>query len=295
MLSARRRSIAPQISVLLSVLQVVPAHAAPAGGGDSKAFEVGFVEGQAQFDRGEPLAAARTWLTTAGNLPENAANRENRVAIFEYIAEAFQQGLRGSTDVAALREAATALQDYCDGFTRAFGTETPLSPKIAGARDDFQARLRAAEASAGSAEPPPPSEPPLPSEPAPKPEPAPAPVPTRPWKGLAIGGSVLLALGVGGGALAGAFAARGQSLERQFDDPATDCRLSDPVGVCGELLADGKTSNGVAISGLVAGTLLVAGGVALLATGLRRRRAPASAIAPVLAPGYAGVGLRRSF
>lgn len=288
MLTASRRSFAPLLSLLLATLQVVPAHAAPPAG-DPKAFEAGFVEGQAQFDRGEPLTAARTWLAAAGNLPESAANRENRVAIFEYIAEAFQQSLKGSTDVEALREAATALQDYCDGFTRAFGTETPLSPKIVGARDDFQARLRAAEASAGAAEPTPPPEPTPPAEP------TPPPAPTRPWKGLAIGGGVMLALGVGGGALAAAFAARGQSLERQFDDPAADCHLSDPVGVCGEWLADGKTSNGVAVAGLVAGTLLVGGGVALLVTGLRRRKGPPPTIAPVLAPGYAGLGLRRSF
>lgn len=290
MLSAARRPLAPLLSLLLAALPVTPVGAAPAAG-DKQAFEAGFVEGQAQFDRGEWLAAARTWLAAARNLPESAANRDNRVAIYEYIADAFQQGLRGSTDVAALREAATALQDYCDGFTRAFGTEGALSPKIAGARDDLQTRLRAAEAAAApTAEPTP--------GPAPEPGPeAPAPAPARPWKGLAIGGGVMLALGVGGFALAGAFAARGRSLQRQFDDPANDCRLSDPVGACATFLADGKTSNGVTIAGVVAGTLLLGGGVALLVTGLRRRARSGAPppIAPVFAPGFAGVALRRAF
>lgn len=288
-MSSTRHRLVPQFfSLLLAGLQGMPVHAAPPAVGDRSAFEAGFVEGQAQLDRGEPLAAARTWLAAARNLPESAANRDNRVAIFEHIADAFQQALGGSTDREALREATAALQEYCDGFTRAYGTETPLSAKIAGARDDFKARLRVAEAAAGPAGPPP--------APGLSPAPAPTPVPSpRSGRSLVLGGGVMLALGVGGGAMAAVYGARGQSLERQFDDRANDCHLSNPIGMCKGLLADGKASNAIAVGGLVAGTLLVGGGVALLVTGLRRRLGQPPSIAPMLAPGYAGLGLHRRF
>lgn len=50
-------------------------------------FELGFNAGQAHYEAGSYLQAARTWVEAAGRLPEVAANRENRAALFDYIAD----------------------------------------------------------------------------------------------------------------------------------------------------------------------------------------------------------------
>lgn len=191
-------------------------------------FEAGFTEGQALFDAGQYLEAARVWISAAGNLAEVTANRDNRLAVYEYVVDAYTRGLADTAEVEPLREAVAALDAYCDGFTRAYGTETPLSPKIVAGLEDLRRRLIAARSRPGAAAPPPsdPIDAPLPEEPAPA---------AKPWKGLAIGGGVLLGLGVGAIALAAAGAARGDAFEAKFDDPKHACDLARPTGACAEL------------------------------------------------------------
>ena len=250
------------------------------------AFEAGFTAGQARFDVGDFLGAARVWIAAADNLAEVTVHRHNRLAVFEYVADAFTRGLGDDADVATLREAVSALDRYCDGFTRAYGTETPLSDRIMAARDDLRRRLAAAtavheEALARAAA-------------APKPAPAPTAA-SRPWHGFVIGGGVLLGVGLGAVALAGAGAARGRSLEAQFDDPVNQCDVNAPKDRCADFYAAGKASNAMAIVGVVAAPLLLGAGAALLAIGLKRRAARRHALAPTLAPGFVGLQLAGRF
>ncbi|HEY8375445.1 MAG TPA: hypothetical protein VIK91_03105 [Nannocystis sp.] len=266
---------------------------APAPADDLAAFEAGFNEGQAKFDRGEYLAAARAWIAAAANLRETTANRDNRIAVYEYVVDAFMRGLAGEKRPEPLREAVAALDAYCEGFTRAYGTETPLSPKIAGARDEFKQRLEAAEAAAaegaGSGEgarPEGPDEGEAPSPPTPQ-----TPGET-PWKGLAIGGGVLIGLGVGAVAMAAVGAARGRSLTREFD---AECSLKDPSEPCQALLDRGHAADKLAIAGAVLAPVFLGAGVGLLAVGLKRRARAKTALAPALQPGYVGFSLRGRF
>lgn len=279
------------LALLTACALLVPARASAApAGADAQAlaaFEAGFNEGQSQFDRGEFLAAGRTWLAAADNLRETTANRDNRIAVYEYIVDAFTRGLAGDEQLDALREAVAALDDYCERFTRAYGTETPISAKIVEARDSFRARLAAVDAGGGAG-----PEPEGPSEAPPPPQPQ---APSRPWKGLAIGGGVLIGLGVGAGVLAAAGAARGRSLTEKFDDPANMCELAAPTGACADFYDAGKAANAMAIAGAVAAPILLGAGVGLLVVGIKRRGAPRQALAPALAPGYVGLGLRGSF
>lgn len=280
----------------LALLVPPQASAAPAGT-DPKAlaaFEAGFTEGQAKFDRGEYLEAARTWLDAAANLPEKTANRDNRVAVYEYIVDAFMRGLAGSTDPEALREAVNALDAYVDGFTRAYGTETPVSAKIAAAKTDFRARLSAAEGQKRAPD----------TQGDAKPEPTPGgddlppdqPQPQgRPWKGLVIGGAVMLGVGATLGLVAGLGAVKVKQLERQFDDPANDCSLTMPSATCQDLLDQGRGSSRLTIASAVVAPLVLGGGIALLVVGLKRRSQPKQALAPALAPGFVGLTLRGSF
>ncbi|PCC74607.1 hypothetical protein SAMN02745121_06973 [Nannocystis exedens] len=291
---ATRPSRVLSLLTALALLAPPPALAAPAQ--DAKAlaaFEAGFTEGQAKFDRGEHLEAARTWIEAAANLKETTANRDNRAAVYEYVVDAFTRGLQGEKRPEALREAAQALDAYCEGFTRAYGTETPLSPKIVAARDEFKQRLAEAEAATAAEKPPvedkvegPEELPPPPSDDLPEP---------KPWKGLAIGGGVMLGLGVGAAVVAGVGAARVSSLEKQVDDPANMCVLAMPSPSCQDLLDRGKSAQSMAIAGAVLAPLLVGAGVGLLVVGLKRRSSPKTAFAPALGPGFAGLSLRGSF
>ncbi|MDC0675164.1 hypothetical protein [Nannocystis radixulma] len=292
---ATRPSRVLSLSLALAMLAPPPAFAAPAE--DAKAlaaFEAGFNEGQAKFDRGEHLEAARTWIAAAGNLKETTVNRENRAAVYEYVVDAFTRGLQGEKRSEALREAAQALDAYCEGFTRAYGTETPISAKITAARDDFKQRLAAAEAA--EAEQAPPIEEPLDGPREDTPEPLPEPTPAKPWKGLAIGGGVMIGLGVGAAVVAGVGGARGRSLEQEFDAPGNMCSLDMPSPDCQGLLDRGKSANSMAIAGAVLAPLLAGAGVALLVVGLKRRgQANKTSFAPALGPGFAGISLRGSF
>lgn len=289
------------LSILTALALAAPPEALAAPADDPQAleaFEAGFNEGQAQFDRGEYLEAARTWLAAAANVRETTIHRDNRAAVYEYVVDAYARALENETRPEPLREAFAALDAYCEGFTRAYGTETPVSPKIAAARDEYRQRLAAVEAEKPKDSPPPPGPEPKPEAPQQevKPPIADAPPPgERPWKGLAIGGGVLIGLGVGAGVLGAVGAARGRSLTREFDDPANMCSLQMPSPACQALLDRGERSDAMGIAGAVAGPILVGAGVALLVVGLKRRSAPRTSVAPRLGPGFVGLGLHGSF
>lgn len=286
--ATRLPRLLPRLLSLLTALTLLApprAQAAPAEDAQALAvFEAGYKYGQAKFDSGQFLDAARTWIAAANNLSEKLSNRDNRVAVYEYVADAFTSGLQGVEQPEALREAAEALGAYCDGFTRAYGTETAISAKITAARDDFKARLAKAEAAVEG-----PGEGPVVVEPPPVREP---PAPSKPWKGLVIAGGVLTGVGVGVGALAGVFTAQGKSLEAKYLDQG--CRTMTSTD-CQGLKADGEASNKKALGSGISAVPLVAVGVALLVVGLKRRSSSRTTFAPALAPGFAGLGLQRSF
>ena len=265
----------------------------PASNQEMAAFEADFTAGQASFDRGEYLAAVALWITAAARLPEVTPHRQHRLAVYQYVADAYARGLTDETTLEALDAAVAALDAYCEGFTRAYGTETPLDPKIDRIRGDLRLRLDAARASRAQLDPVPGSQtrrpPPL----------APGPAP-RTWKGLTsggvlVGGGVLIGLGLGAVALAAAGAIRGKDLEARFDDPANACDLAQPQGQCADLYADGQRTNAMAIAGAVMAPLLLASGTTLLVLGLRRRAGTRHALAPALAPGFVGLRLGGRF
>lgn len=273
----------------LSLLCPPVARAAPAPSQElMAAFEADFTAGQARFDSGEYLDAVALWIAAAARLPEVTAHRGHRLAVYQYVADAYARGLPEDADVDALSAALAALDTYCEGFTRAYGTETPLDPKIEATRADLQGRLDAALAARG-----PQSE--RPRTRAQPPAPAPRDANRRPWEPLAISGSALLGLGLGAVALAAIGAIRGRRLEARYDDPVNQCPLAQPQGLCADLYSDGKRSNGLAIAGAIAAPLLLAGGATLLVLGLRRRAAGRHALSPALGPGFVGLQLGGRF
>jgi len=278
------------LSLLTALTLLAPPRAQAAPVEDPQAlavFEAGFKDGQAKFDDGQFLEAARTWIAAATKLSEKTSNRDNRVAVYEYVVDAFTSGLQGVEQPEALREAVQALDAYCDGFTRAYGTETPISAKITASRDDFKARLAKAEAAQAAAPVEGPAADPVVAEP-----PREQPEPAKSWKGLVIAGGVLTGLGVGAGVLAAASGAQGKKLENEYLDAG--CRMMMSTD-CTELKTSGETSNTNAVRSAIVAVPLLAVGVALLVVGLKRRSTSRTTFAPALAPGFAGLGLRGSF
>lgn len=273
----------------LSLLCPPLAHAAPPASREQMAaFEAGFTAGQASFDRGEYLAAVGLWITAAERLPEVTAHREHRLAVYQYVADAYARGLADETEVEPLGVAVAALDAYCEGFTRSYGTETPLDPKIDRIRADLRRRLDAAVVIRELQTAPLPGAggPPLTT-----PEPGP-----KPWKGLTIGGGILLGLGLGAFALAATGGARGQSLEARFDEQANACDLEQLQGHCADLHAEGTRSNAMAIAGTIMAPLLLGGGAALLVMGLKRRsHRTRHALVPALGPTFVGLRLGGQF
>jgi hypothetical protein len=264
----------------------VPVEPDPSGPGtptDLRGFEAGFAAGQALFDRGQFLPAARTWAETAALMTEGPDTRDNRAALFEYIADAYTRALAGDAPPERVREALAVLDRYADDLAGAHGPGTLPGPKVEAARAALRDRL---------------SQKPVVAAPAPEgPRPAPAardqpPAPARPWRGLAVGGGLGIGLGVAGMAVFAVSAVGARSAERRFDDPARACDPAALAGECAEIWRAGRTAQTEAIVGAVIGSVGLVTGAALLAVAHRRRT---TALAPRLAPGFAGLGLSGRF
>lgn len=289
------------VALVVATSLIAPPVSAGPPAGDAKAladFEAGFNAGQQEFDAGRHVEAARTWVKAANNLKEGSRNKDNRQAVYEYIADAWTKATTGNDDQALLREAFDSLDSYIKGFTVAYGTETPIPGKVVAARDALQERLKSADTKVTPPTPEGPEDPPPDGggEGGGTDEPE-VPETGPKWKGLAIGGGVAIGLGIGGVILAGVGGARGQKLEKEFSDNPMNCDPADPApGECSDLLADGKKMNTLAVvGGVIGGVLLVTGGV-LLGLGLKRRAAAKNqAFAPAFGPNFVGFTLRGRF
>lgn len=271
----------------------VAATATASAPADLAAFDQGFRAGQEEFNRKEYLVAARTWTRTAALLPETAEHRDNRRAIHEYISEAYEKAADDSGHDDVVREGLEVLDAYAAGFTAAYPQETLPEP-VTKVRAAFRARFDAAEQARQDAEA---AKVPADETVAPppvQPEPAPRKA-TKPWKGLAIGGGVAVGGGAAMLAMFAAGAARAKSAETAFDDPANMCVLTAPVGDCKDIDDRGRSSQTIAIAGLVTAPLLLGAGIAMLVIAKRRKSANTSAFAPMLGRGTAGVVWQHRF
>jgi hypothetical protein len=275
--------VSTALAFALSSAVPVTAAAAPAEP-DLAAVDQGFRRGQVEFNRGEYLTAARTWVEAAALLPETPEHRENRAAIYEYIADAYTRGT-GEKDGALVLEALNVLDSYADAFSKAYpGQELP--PAIVSAQVHLRNRAAVLQAARTEGEgikrpPPPPSR--TQEQPPPK-----------PWKGLVIGGGVALGASVGMLALFGASLRGVNYYETEFNRMENGCNPNDLVGQCEEYFDKGTSRDRAAVVGLVAAPVFLAAGTALLVLGLRRKLGRQS-VTPALGGGVAGVTWRVRF
>jgi hypothetical protein len=283
------------LAVLLVLSTVLGPHAtaqaAPAAD-DLVGFDRKFREGQEQYNHARYLDAARTWTAAADLLSETAANRDNRQAVFDYIAESYRHTLVNGAGQSVLREGLAVLDAYAAGYAAAYPGEA-LGAQIDDVRNQLRAAVEAAEPKPAD----PPPEPDKPAEPTPvvsagtrPPDAPPAPA----WKGLAIGGGVVLGGGVASLGLFIGGLVRAREAERNYEDPANMCPPSDPTGACAGFDRTGRSMNTLATVGLVAAPVLLGVGAAMLAIGLKRR-AKAQAMVPVVGPRMVGLVWEQRF
>lgn len=278
--------VASIVAFVLSSLAPPAASAAPAGP-DVVAVDRELRRGQEQFDRGEFIPAARTWVQTAALLPETPEHRKNRAGIYAYIADAYVKGI-ADTDGALLLEALNVLDAYTEGYASAYPGEK-LPERIIQAQMTLRAKaaaLQAAKDEADKAAAPPPPQPP---KPAPQQE-----APQKPWKGLVIGGGVALGGSVAMLAVFGAGLSGVNRYEALFNSMSNSCDPNALAGACAEYYDKATARDRAAVVGLVAAPVLLAAGATMLALGLRRK-AQRHSVAPSLGMTSVGATWRLRF
>lgn len=264
---------------------------------DIATFDRGFRAGQDEFNRRKYLDAARVWAETAKLLPEATENKENRQAIYGYIADAYDRALMGGGGDAVAREALRVLNSYARSFTTAYPAET-LPENIARSREQLRIRLAErekdqkqpdAETKASAEREAQPRS--VPKEDIPSPQVVRL---SRPWKRLAVGGGTAVA---GGTAMLGMFITGlvgAKVAESKFEDRQNNCDPNNLAGNCADTYSEGKRSNAIAVAGLVAAPLLLGTGISMLVLAVRRKNNN-SAIAPIVNLTTAGLVWEQRF
>lgn len=254
---------------------IAPATVAAAPASDAATFDQLFKQGADQYANEDYLTAARTWTEAARRLP--ADDRENRRVLYDEIAEAYERAAGAGEDQAVVAEAVRVLDDYARAFGEAFS-----GAQLGQKGTDAHAKVRGLLATKPVEGPEPP---PGPTDPTPAPQ-------ARPWKGLAIGGGVTAGLGL---AMFGMFAGgyvRTQSFERQFSED--ECSSTAPSSDCQDILDRGDRADAIAVTGLVAGPVLLAAGATMIGLAIRRKSSQQS-FAPALGGGMLGAVWRGRF
>ena len=302
------------LAVLVAMSLATPVHAsAPAGDASLTAATATYNEGIAERDAGNFVAAAESFTEAYEAIPVDA--REIRAAVLFDLVDARRQAYASGEGPAQICECQRLLVTYLADIKQAFASKGDKFPDTRKAkkllvevRKDLATLIKempGLDCSTTSV-----ARPPEP-EPTPEPTPPPPPEPTGPTEAelqanaardrrartLTIAGAVTT--GVGGlflGMMAGGLVV-GRRAE-QAGVNATHAGLAAGQPLSGDdpelraIVGRGKLGNGLAIAGGVLATVAVAAGVSLLVLGLRTRRGPPrAAVAPAVAPGFAGAGL----
>lgn len=245
-------------------------------------------EGQEKYDTADFADAIELWSQAYSELPAGPEAEQYRTVLVYQLAKACQEAYRVNGDLKYLRKAEGLFEQYIENLgpdddeTRSTAEEAlaAVREKIAEEEAAEQARrdALAREAAAGKTGPKGQEDTP----------------PPPPGNGLRIAGAVTL--GVGAALMIGMGVAlgRGGSLDAEGDAYVATEGNSAMDAAVGDLLARGRAANTAAVvTGVLGGALLLTGAALLTVDGVRRRKAVA--VAPVLGPRFAGVGLAGRF
>lgn len=234
-------------------------------------------DGSAAYDLADYATALEKFSAAYVALPDGPQTAGIRSAIVYNVGITQKRMYELDGDIVHLKTAKVLLTRYFDDFAKEGAQE---DAKGRGLLEEIEAELVRHEAEASEATPPP-ADPP-PTQAVPTADTAPAdPDATRKAKILIGVGGGVLGLGVVGAGLGLGGALWGQSLESGIKDgSSTGVRRINA-------LEEGRSANGLAIGGAIAGGVLLTAGAVVLALGLKKRKAAASSLS--LAPTGSGV------
>ncbi|NVB40136.1 hypothetical protein G6O69_19980 [Pseudenhygromyxa sp. WMMC2535] len=252
-----------------------------------------FRRGQAKYETADYKGAIELWTdayTLVDPTPENASIK----ALLIYnLAQAHVKAFELDEDVIHLKQAQQLLETFKSGVVLLYEDEADQAEearKIDARIAEIDARLAEAEA---QPEPEPEPEPPPPAlavEPEPR-TPGPAPRPGAPLIGA---GATLAAVGLAFGGIAIAGAVIGSQANDLSEIDYLDFEDRQ------EAFRSGSIGNGMAVSGLVIGGLMLPTGIALIAVGVKRNKRAANLgsralVLPSLGPRGAGLSIQGRF
>jgi hypothetical protein len=315
-------------------LTAVPARAMTAP--DSNEIERLYNEGSDRNAAKNYSGAAESWTELLVLLPEQSANQSTRENVLLNVLDAYMNAYNGmrksdnTKDIQHLRNAQRVLEQYLGAFQSAYGRGKGVSSAVQQKANELDELLKKAEEESratptvvdgpkttpsgddgGEDNPPPPPPIQLPPE--------------NNGIGLIAGGSVMIGAGIGSLALIIVGGINGPKYEKEFESANAElgriCGEMEPT-VCFDntslpaadrmqvpgLVADrdnaekkGKQANALTIAGAVIVPLLLGGGAAMLAIGIKRNREaksatrPTATFQPALGPRFTGLVVQGRF
>ncbi|MBZ5711875.1 hypothetical protein [Nannocystis pusilla] len=217
-------------------------------------------QGQEAYNRREFALAARHWQQAVELLPDVGEHSDNRTAIYEYIADAYEKAVAEHDDLKLIQEGLRVL----DAYAAAVDPGHKLPDIVMRARTTLRARLAAAQRATAADRPDAGPSVPAPSQPGPELRRR-----DEQKKGLLIAGGIVTAASAGMFVLLGTSIAQTSKREDEFQ--ANRCDLDQPVGVCEQIYSRGVTSDRLAVTSLITGPLLLGAGMAMLLIAARRK------------------------
>ncbi len=291
-------SLAALLSLVAAPLPVAAASASSTSPAEDVLVEAKslYQRGIAKFETADYRGAIELWTEAYTIVPATGETVEIKSLLLYNIATARERAYEIDGEISGLRQALVLLDGYIETVGELYDDPDKIGRERAEAverRTAIAAQIEAAEQAAAPDEPPPKEpEDSTPPTPEPRQDPAPTVVTPPPGRGLVLGGSVLVGVGVAGlGLMTGGLVLGAQ---------ANDLSTLEPTDIEGrrDQFARGNLGNSLAIvGGAIGGASLLAGAL-LLGIGVKKQRSAkreSASIAPLLGPGIAGMSLSGRF
>lgn len=282
-----RRVLAPWLVVFALALAPLELHAAPPGDDAAAAAQSAYEKGVAEYDTSNYEAAVESFrvaFESARKIEDEQLRSFVTAALWFNLARAQSKAYDIDRDAKRLRQAQDLIGKYLalnlEAAERSDAelVQAEIERKLATAdttvapQGDGGSTGGDGDVTGGTDAPPPSSKDP------------------RPGRGLVIGGAVLAGVGVVAGAgLVGA----GAGLAGQAKD---DFQAAPDAAGRDDAESRGATANALGVTGMVAGGVLLVGGVALIVVGVRKNKAAGRmAFTPTLSPQGGGFVLQGRF
>jgi hypothetical protein len=270
---------------VVAVALAIPSTASASFGPSKNEVEKLYVEGQDRAEAKDYTGAADSWTRLLNILQESPDNQAIRESVMINVLEAHMNAYNllvdeaGKKDVGHLRKGKATLDEYYANFKTVHGDRVAISPAIQQKASELEQMLAKAESDSKAA-PPDPNPNPDNGDPRPGPDDTDPKVvvlePQKNGNGLIIGGSIVIAAGIGAVVMIPVGVAKVNRAEEDFNaaQAILDVDPDDPQAATARSRAefDGQQGQSIWIAGAVLAPLLLAGGVVMLVFGIKAKQ-----------------------